>query len=213
VPTVRAVVFDIGGVLEVGANGREPTSASATMVAAWESRLSLLQGELSDALDVLYERGLLGTITEEEWHERLCAQIGVERRHLDVFVEESWDLYLGQLNQELATYFRSLRPVHSTALLSNSFVGARGREKARYDFDAMTDLIVYSHEEGVAKPDPRIYVTTAERLGVLPTETLFLDDVEEYVEGARATGMHGVLFRDNAQAMREIDVLLRSARS
>jgi FMN phosphatase YigB (HAD superfamily) len=37
------------------------------------------------------------------------------------------------------------------------------------------------------------------------------DDAERCIEGARALGIHGVLFRDNAQAIAAIETLLQSS--
>jgi FMN phosphatase YigB (HAD superfamily) len=54
--------------------------------------------------------------------------------------------------------------------MSNSSVGARREEQERYHFHEMTDLLVYSHEEGVAKPDQRIFALTCKRLGIQPEE-------------------------------------------
>ena len=92
--------------------------------------------------------------------------------------------------------------------MSNSFVGAREREQAAYGFEDLVDEIVYSHESGMAKPDPRFYALVCERLGARPGETVFLDDAEQCVAGARDVGIHAVLYRDNAQAIAEIERLL-----
>jgi putative hydrolase of the HAD superfamily len=86
--------------------------------------------------------------------------------------------------------------------------GGREREEERYRLSELSELIVYSHEEGMEKPDRRIYEITCERLSLAPPEVLFLDDVEAYVEGARAVGMHAVLYRDNAQAIGEMEGVL-----
>ncbi|MFI5276643.1 MAG: HAD-IA family hydrolase, partial [Ktedonobacterales bacterium] len=109
---------------------------------------------------------------------------------------------------ELAAYFISLRPRYTTAFLSNSFVGAREREQAARGFEDMADLIIYSHEIGVAKPDARIYALTCERLGVQPAEVIFLDDAPSNIVAARDFGIHGVLFQDNTQAIGAIEALL-----
>lgn len=61
--------------------------------------------------------------------------------------------------------------------MSNSFVEAREREQDAYGFEDLVDEIVYSHEVGMCKPDPRIYELTCMRLGVGPEEMVFLDDV------------------------------------
>jgi FMN phosphatase YigB (HAD superfamily) len=94
------------------------------------------------------------------------------------------------------------------AILSNSFVGAREREQAAYGFEGLVDELVYSHECGLRKPDPRSYALVCARLGAEPGQTAFLDDNEENVEGARRAGLHAVPYRDNAQAIAEIEGLL-----
>lgn len=92
--------------------------------------------------------------------------------------------------------------------MSNSFVGAREREQAAYGFGDLVDEIVYSHEAGMNKPDPRICALACARLEVLPEQAVFLDDVEACVAGARAFGLHAIRYRDNAQAIAEIEKLL-----
>ena len=80
-----------------------------------------------------------------------------------------------------------------------------------YGFERMCDVIVYSHEEGVLKPDPRSYAIVCERLGVAPEHAVFVDNVAANVDGARATGMQGILFVSAAQAIGELQTLLRGA--
>lgn len=61
----------------------------------------------------------------------------------------------------------------------------------------------------MSKPDPRIYAPVCARLGVRPDETVFLDDWDPYLTGARQAGLHAIRYRDNAQAIVEIGALLR----
>ncbi len=215
--TVRAVVFDIGGVLEQMPGGGEPSLAFPQMLAQWEPRLRLQPGELRTRLRGMDERlrssgkdGALGTCSEEEWQRALCEATGMDQVQVDAFVRDFWDVYLGELNVELATYVAGLRPRYHTALLSNSFVGARRREQERYQFAAMADLIVYSHEEGIAKPDARIFALTCARLGVQPGEAIFVDDAEPHIAAARACGMHAILFSNTQQAIAEIEARLQA---
>ena len=51
--------------------------------------------------------------------------------------------------------------------MSNSFVSARDREQA-YGFEGLVDEIIYSHETGLLKPDPRIFAMICERLEIVP---------------------------------------------
>ncbi len=199
--TIRAVVFDIGGVLEI--------TPDTGMVAKWEELLHLRPGELDERLRRAWGRdGDLGRRSEEELQKSLGESMGMDSMQVDAFMLDLWQEYLGELNVELAVYFRSLRPRYKTALLSNSFVGARSREQERYHFDEMTDLIIYSHEVGIAKPDLRIFELTCERLDVQPEEAIFLNDFEPHVMSAREFGIHAILFQENAQAIADIQAVL-----
>jgi epoxide hydrolase-like predicted phosphatase len=198
--TVRAVVFDIGGVLEY--------TPSLGVSQTWEEILGLQPGELDRRLHDVWRGGTLGLIPLREVHRGIAGILGIDAARVDKLMADVWTEYLGRPNTELVAYLRGLRPRYRTGLLSNSFVGAREREQAAYGFADLVDVVVYSHEVGVAKPDPRMYALVCERLGVTPPETVFLDDVPESVDGARRVGMRAVLFTDNTQAIGEIDGIL-----
>lgn len=55
-----------------------------------------------------------------------------------------------------------------------------------------------SAQFGARKPDTRVYTACLARLGVPPQATLFVDDNEANVEGARRAGLHGHHYRDLA---------------
>jgi putative hydrolase of the HAD superfamily len=212
-------VFDIGGILEIIPEGGDPSARFPQMLATWEARLGMQPGELDTRMEKLDEqlgirgyKGLLGACTEEEWQAGLQQATGINDAQLAAFLDDFWDIYMGHPNDALIAYFRDLRPRYQTALLSNSFVGARSREQERFHFDEISDLIIYSHEEGIAKPDQRIFKLACERLGVQPAEVVFLDDVEENVAAARACGLHAILFRDTIQAIADIEACLHDRR-
>ena len=85
--------------------------------------------------------------------------------------------------------------------------------QARYGFEQLVDEIVYSHEVGLAKPDPRIYALACDRLGVEPAELVFVDDVAMIVDSANRFGLQAVLHTgDSARTIAEVRALLaRSA--
>jgi epoxide hydrolase-like predicted phosphatase len=202
---IRAIVFDIGGVLEI--------TPDLGVTEKWEERLHLKPGELDERMGSLWRGGSLGKCTLEDVARGLRERLGMDQAQVDDFLHDLWTEYLGQPNTELMDYFRSLRPRYQTALLSNSFVGAREKEQERYQFEDLVDLIIYSHEVGLAKPDRRIFELTCQRLGVQPAETIFLDDVELSVAAAREYGIHAILFKDTAQAIADIQACLQAATS
>jgi putative hydrolase of the HAD superfamily len=68
------------------------------------------------------------------------------------------------------------------------------RQRAAYlrttlGYDELFDVSCYSYELGAVKPDPAYFERAVERIGVDPATVLFVDDLADNVEGARATGL------------------------
>lgn len=196
---IKAVVLDIGGVLEVIDDGVFPGPA--------EARLGLAPGSIAGGLAALPGDAMLGEVTEEEVRAEWQRALRLDDDQVDVLVEDYWRWYVGTLDRPLLDWFAAQRPARLTAILSNSGPGARERER-HHGFEDVTDDIVYSHEVGVAKPDRAAYELTARRLGVEPHEVLFLDDVEANVDAARHAGWHAVLHRDTATSIAEMERVL-----
>jgi epoxide hydrolase-like predicted phosphatase len=199
--SIRAVVLDIGGVLVV--------TRPLGVAEAWEDRLGLGRGEIAERLGGVFQAGAVGAVTEAEVHRFAGQRLGLAPAQVNAFMSDLWVEYLGTLNTQLAGYAASLRPAVRTGIISNSFVGAREREQERYHFDEYMDVIIYSHEVGITKPDRRIYELACERLDVRPAEMIFVDDLPENTEAARDLGIHPVLFTTTAQAIADVEACLR----
>jgi epoxide hydrolase-like predicted phosphatase len=199
---IRAVVFDIGGVLEI------PTDSD--LDGRWEQRLGLERGEFFERLrqSGLGRDANLGRVSDAEFAQALGRLYGLDQAMTEELLADLWDWYVGELNTEMADYFQRLRPQYRTAIVSNAAAGGRREEDRRYGFATMADVLVYSYEVRIEKPDRRIYEITCERLGVRPSEVVFLDDLEVNVDAARRVGMRAVLFRNTTQAISEVDACL-----
>jgi putative hydrolase of the HAD superfamily len=57
---------------------------------------------------------------------------------------------------------------------------------------------------GVRKPDPRFYQLACEAVGVLPDQSVFLDDLGVNLKPARALGMHTIKVSDPDEALAEL---------
>ncbi len=198
--TIQAVVFDIGGVLEI--------TPSLGVTERWESLLGLDAGQINQRMADIWRDGGIGAVSEADVHRALAERLGLDQRQADEFMGWVWREYLGSANTELIEYVRRLRPRYRTGILSNSFVGAREREQAAYGFADLVDEIVYSHECGLSKPDPAIYALTCERLGAAAGQVLFVDDLEPNVAAARQAGLHAILYAGNAQVIGDIEAAL-----
>lgn len=200
---VRGVILDIGGVLEI----TPPTGWAAR----WERRLGLDPGAVRERLKDVWAAGATGAIGEPEVCEQVAVRLGLDAGRLEAFMADLWAEYLGTPNEELMRYVRGLRGRCRLGILSNSFVGARERETAAYGFDELVEDIVYSHETGLSKPDPRAYALACARLGLPPDDCLFVDDHAPNITAARECGLRAHLFEDNAGAVAAIARHLEAA--
>ncbi len=198
--SIRAVIFDFGGVLVRTDNfaGRDK----------WERRLGLSRGELSQEVfeSEAAIQAALGAVPEEAIWTSIA-----ERYHLtpQELAQLQIDFWSGdQLDWTLLGFLHDLRPHYKTAILSNAWSGARLTFHEKYRLDEAVDLIVISAEEKLVKPDPRIFNLISRRLEVLPEEVVFLDDFTENIRAAREAGFHTVLYKDTRQAIGEIQRLI-----
>lgn len=197
---IRAVFFDFGGVLYLLPDTR--------WVRRWESILGIQNNPIfSDMLAApddseLVRDIMVGRLTETEAWNAVAKDWHIRPALLQKI---RWGMMSRKrLNVVMARFLEDLHPRYQTAILSNAGTDARRWFTEVYGLDRMTDAIIISAEEQIAKPDPRIYLAAAARLGVLPEESLFVDDLLPNVDAARAVGMAAVHFQNNAQAIADM---------
>ena len=72
------------------------------------------------------------------------------------------------------------------------------------------DHCVFSSRCGYVKPDRGIYEHLCETYGLVPEETLFVDDRAENIEAAKKVGIHGYVFDGDAAKLRAyLDEILK----
>jgi epoxide hydrolase-like predicted phosphatase len=197
--SIRAVAFDVGGVLTRVGHLHDVRER-------WQERLGMTAAEFSTALASVDpdELAFTGLLTETQYKARLAAALGQSIAQAGEFMADM----CGELDAELFGYVASLRPRYVTAILSDAIGGARREYQARYGFEQLVDVIIYSCEVGLAKPDPRVYRLLCDRLAVSPGELVFLDDRPENVKGACELGIHALLHETTAQSIRALEALL-----
>ena len=152
-----------------------------------------------------------GRMTEAEFLALLQNELEPELGHrpeLHGFREIYFDAL--DPNERMVELMRDLRSRgHRMALLTNNVREWEPLWRSLLPVDEIFELIVDSAFVGMRKPEPEIYQLTLERLGYPPpAECLFIDDVEVNVEAARELGLATVHFRDNEQAIPEIEAAL-----
>jgi putative hydrolase of the HAD superfamily len=140
-----------------------------------------------------YDEGKLTGIT---FWQKLLSDAGLPQDSGIVAELNRWDQRLWteqnlpMIAWQLALKQRGLR----TAILSNIGDDVLAGVERAFDWIQRFDVLVWSYQLGIAKPDPAIYRYTLVQLGARPEETLFIDDKIANVEAARALGIQALLY-------------------
>ncbi|MEM5774079.1 MAG: HAD family phosphatase [Anaerolineaceae bacterium] len=193
---IDAVIWDMGGVL-VRTEDQTPRRELAAWVGTTDKELYDTVFNSPTAL-----QATLGLIPEEEQWKAVQAHYGLKDEDMPRFR----DLFWGgdRLDDRLVAFIDSLRPRYRTALLSNAWSETRDEMNRRHKLLHAFDVSVFSAEIQLAKPDPAAFLYLLGLLSVSPERAVFVDDVSHNVEGAVRLGMHGIVFRNSHQALREL---------
>ena len=89
---------------------------------------------------------------------------------------------------------RALRDHGLTLVVVSNANGTLRAHMARIGLSAHVDIVIDSQDEGVEKPDPRLFEIALSRAGARPESTIHVGDLYQVdVVGARAAGVRAVL--------------------
>lgn len=149
------------------------------------------QANQSDIFD-LFEKG------DTEPHHFIDGLI----KHLPSSIQQqdiinAWNAMLLDFPKERLDFLLQLKNRYNTVLLSNTNAlhldFFHNQLKDVYGLDSLDDYFnqtYFSCDMGMRKPDPEIFLEVCQREGFIPSETLFIDDSTQHVEGAKIAGLH-----------------------
>ncbi|MFN0093239.1 MAG: HAD family hydrolase [Dehalococcoidia bacterium] len=202
-PNLKAALFDLGGVL---------TSSPV---------IAIRQYAIARGVDY----SILGPMIAEPqlaWSRWERSEISADQFMLD-FEREGYDrgitisargvmdaAFGGQSTRdEVVAVVRHLKGKVRLGAITNNVVreGSQPRETS-YSLDELFEVVIESSVVGLRKPDPRIYQLACERLGVVPEECVFLDDIGANLKGARALGMTTIKVNPDLGLIDELEAAL-----
>ncbi|MDX6635894.1 MAG: putative hydrolase of the superfamily [Solirubrobacterales bacterium] len=207
---VKAIVCDFGGVLTTPLLAAFAAFQDDSGISPENLGLAMREG-LEEGEEIPLFRLERGEISEDEFIARLedgLEKILGHRPHLHHFRRQ----FFGALdpNEEMIGLMRELKASGlKMAMLTNNVREWEPLWRSMLPVDEIFEEIVDSAFVGCRKPEARIYELTLERIGMPAEACLFIDDLQPNIEGAEAAGMSAVHFRDNAQAIAEIQSFLK----
>jgi putative hydrolase of the HAD superfamily len=191
---LRAVVFDYGIVLT------GPPDA-----AAWANLLRIT-GLPEERFQSLYwaDRPAYdeGKLTGIGFWQKFLREAGLPPDHAEKL--NRWDARLWTVENPVMVAWQLKLKERGllTAILSNIGDDVYASVAREFAWIHRFDVLVWSYQLGVAKPDPAIFRYTLGKLGTLPEETLFIDDKQPNVEAARNLGFQAIEY-SSVERLRE----------
>jgi HAD superfamily hydrolase (TIGR01509 family) len=191
-PTV--VMFDFGNVLGFFDYGVIYGKLGARLGMTADAFRELVESKGLKALLAEFEAG---AIEPEEFSARVQAAVGLVLPFAD-FVADWEDIF--ELNEPVVVIAAHLKARGHTLVLgsnTNALHAAFYRRKFREALAAF-DHVVLSYDVKAMKPEGAFFRACLDAVGVPAGDCIFIDDVEENVQGARDAGLLGVVYRDPA---------------
>ena len=197
---VKAIIFDFGRVISA--------QKASALFRSYEDELGLEPGTINSIMfdSEAWQDALVGLKTAEEFWHTIGPELGLNSvSEVDAFrhryhADE-------EINHEVLDVISRLHGNYKLAVLSNSPPGL-SQWLADWNVLNFFEVVFCSGDEGIAKPDPKAFELTLERLGVEPKEGVFIDDTREHVHAAQKLGLQGILFTTAEELERELTRLL-----
>lgn len=111
-------------------------------------------------------------------------------------IKSAWNAMLLDFPDERLKFLLELKQNYNTVLLSNTnpihleaFLKIIHKNNGIDSLENHFDKVYFSSDMGMRKPNPEIFLEVCKDQGFKPSETLFIDDTEQHVEGAKKAGL------------------------
>ena len=189
VPSVKSLIFDLGGVI-LDLSVDHTLTSFANLSKMPRKRVEDLYAQSPGFLE--YEKGL---IEDRAFRDFVRTTFSISAD--DAAIDNCWNAMLRGIPAIKLELLLRLQSEFQVFLLSNTnaihlhhineIILPQGSE--RKPLDSYFHKAYYSHRMGKRKPDADIFEQVLEENNLLPEQTLFLDDYAVNIEGARALGI------------------------
>lgn len=183
---IRNIIFDMGNVLLRW----DPQHIAAQFTADAEAQRRLRAAIFEDPDWAAQDAG---AISEDEMRDHIRSRLPGELHEAAMNCYDAFERHMLDIPEMQALALELKAEGHRIYVLSNA--NTRFADYLQgLSFFQQFDGIVISAREKLVKPDARLYRLALERFGLRPEESLFIDDAQANVEGARAVGMAALRF-------------------
>lgn len=199
---IKAVVFDVGGVLQLGGKKKRlsPKDVHISGIHEYVSKkLNLTIDQYFDAIDSAYAKSMEGQISKSVLLGIFSCNLNYPKDKLEKLYHKAYSARFKK-NKWLYKVVSQLKEQgYKVAVLSDQWHLSSDVLIPKKD-QKLFDEVVISCDVGMRKPHKEIYEYTLKKLKVKPEETVFVDNQEWNLIAAHKIGMKTMLFVDNKKA-------------
>ncbi|WP_422926383.1 HAD family hydrolase [Singulisphaera sp. PoT] len=187
-----ALIFDFGNVVAYFDYKKACEQLGRELGKTGEAFLEDIQAKGFSDLVKQYESGKIGS---EDFSRETCNLAGLEVGH-DIFATAWADIFW--LNESVGRLIPYLKQQGYRLVLGSNTNDLHALQFRRQFAETLSsfDALVLSYEIGHLKPTAAFYEACVAAAGYPNESCVFIDDLEENVEGARAAGLQGIVYRD-----------------
>jgi putative hydrolase of the HAD superfamily len=195
------LILDFGGVL---------TTSVPDCAVGFDRRAGLPEGTFLSIIakhpegTAVYADLERGTISQTEWNERTGALLGIDGTNL-----------LGRVLQDLhpePSVISAAQAARAAGIRVCVFSNSLGTEPhdvyAGYDFDRLYDTVLISEHYKMRKPDPELYASMLDLMGLPGEACVFVDDTARNLAPAENLGIATILAKEPADTIAQMEALL-----
>ena len=201
-PKIKALIFDIGGVIIFYDNMIAARKISKLINVPVKKIFNILDNPKSKFTNS-YEFGSLPSV----YWSIMAKELGVKRISTKKFAK-SWTSIFWP-NKELIFLVKKLKKNYKVGLISNMGKLHEKYLSQKYKLRDFFPVRVFSYKVKSRKPSSKIFRVILKKLKAKPEEVIFVDDRNENIKPAKKLGMKTVLFKNNKQTIKEIEKLLK----
>jgi len=151
------------------------------------------------AFDEIAKKVDVGTISLEEFY----AGLGRFTDKPAASVRQAFDDAV-DIDQGVVQLLSQLKGKYKLGLISNAPSELIRHTLQQHDLEQYFDRLFISGEVGLRKPDHQFFEHALTEMQTAPTETLFVDDVQEYADAAQELGVTSIRFTTADQLAHEL---------
>jgi len=193
---IKNIIFDLGKVI-TDIHFQKTTEAFSKLGNIDASKFISYQNQTT-----LFDDIETGKISPNTFRNEIRKLFNIQSSDSDI--NKAWNALIGKTDIETLELVNSLRPKFKTFILSNTnaiHIDCVNRQLLNdYQIENLSsffDAIYFSHEIKARKPNKEAYLFVLEKNKLKASETIFIDDKQENLDGAEVLGIKTYLKQEN----------------